>query len=114
MEMPSEPPQLVSLLPSFCAASLLFYLAFASCFLLPGGGPKESLLERAALPFFLLVPALLITFRIAWRLRRPDSLERKGRGLQITLPFSLLAVILGGFLVSLIFVGRYWVEFFSR
>ncbi len=109
-EVRSESP--VSLLPSYCVASLFFYIAFASCFLGEGGGPKESLLEQAVLPVLFLVPALLLTFRIAKRLCRPDSLERRGRGLRITLPLSLLAVMLGALLITLILFGKYWGQFF--
>jgi membrane protease YdiL (CAAX protease family) len=110
MEAPSESP--VRLIPSFCVASLLFYLACAISFLVPGGGPKESLLEQAARPVLFLIPALLITFRIAWLLRRPHSPEQKGRGLKITLPLSLLAVMLGALLISVILFGRHWGQLF--
>jgi hypothetical protein len=107
MEVQTE--STVALVPSFCVASLLVYLSYGCSFLLPGGDPKESLLARAALPMLLLVAGLLITFRIAWRLRRPDSLEKSGRGLQITLPFSLLGVMSGALLayaILAILMGR--------
>lgn len=112
--MEAEPAPLVSLRPSYCIASLLFYAAFACSSLLPGGGPKESLLGRAALPVLLLVPSLLLTFRIARRLRRSDSSEKSGRGLLITLPLSLLAVMFGALLISVILFGKYWGQFFLQ
>ena len=112
--METEPAPLVSLLPSYCIASLLFYAAFACSFLLPGGGPKESLLERATLPILLLVPSLLLTFRIARRLRRSESPEKSGRSLSTTLPLSLLAVILGALLISVVLFGKYWGQFFLQ
>jgi len=80
----------------------------------PGGGPRESLLERAAFPVVLLVLALFLTFRIAWLLRRPGSLEQKGRGLKITIPASLLAVTLGAILISMIIAGEHWRQLFWR
>jgi len=71
MEVQTE--SAAALVPGFCVASLLFYVAYACISLLPGGDPKESLLVRAAPPMLFFVAGLLITFRIAWRLRRPAT-----------------------------------------
>lgn len=97
VDIQAEPPRsLVSLVPIYCIASFCLYLAGIGSFLGPYD-PQESLSERLFLPVLLGVPALLLTCRLAWLMRRPKF------GFEITLPLSLIAVSLGAGLVFLIF-----------
>ena len=74
MEATKKPRPIVIFL-HVMAASVLFYLGVAMMLMSPGGDPHESLLE-AALPLLIFtIPALLITARIAWLLRRPASAQ---------------------------------------
>ena len=112
MEIQAEPPRsLVSLIPIYCFASFCLYAAVGSTFLGPYD-PHESLLERLALPVLFLVPTFGLTFRLAWLSRRRETPDQKGLGLAVTLPLSLVAVLLGALLVSVMFFGPHWANFF--
>ena len=82
------------------AASILFYFALAIDSL---GEHVESWFEAALGWLILMCPALLITGRIAWLLRRPESAQSKVT-LWLTLPISIGVVAIGTFLICL----AYW------
>jgi len=102
-EASSQRVGLVSVLPSFCVASLLLYVAYVGAFVIGGGG-IVSIIGFAI--------SLLLAFRIAWRLSCTESPEQKQSRLFLILPITLLAVTLGALLISLILFGRNWSQFF--
>jgi len=82
--------------------------------LAPGGDPHESLPE-AALPLLIFtIPALLITGRIAWLLRRAESAESTARPLWLTVPISIGAVVIGAVLISIAIWREHWVALWRR
>ena len=102
LEASSQRVSLVSVLPSFCAASLLLYIAYVGAFVMGGGG---------ILSIVGFAISLFLAFRIAWRLSRSESQQKQSQ-LFLVLPITLLAVTLGALLLSLIFFGRNWSQFF--
>jgi hypothetical protein len=56
--------------------------------------------------------SLFLAFRIAWRLSSSELAEQMQSRLFLVFPITLLAVALGALLISLIFFGRHWSEFF--
>ena len=110
MELPNGPRPFV-LAVYFLVASVLLYFGIAIPMLTPGGH-HESRFE-AAMPYLLFVlPGLLVTFRIAWVLRRPTSAESKGRQLWLTLLLSVGGAFLGAVLISVLLWRQYWVRLF--
>jgi hypothetical protein len=110
MELP-ESSRPLSLLIYFPTASFLLYIGLAICFVSPGGYHESALTQISRLALFI-VPALLLTFRIAWIMRRPESPQLKGRGLRLTVPASLGIVVLGSILISLAIFREHWIEVF--
>jgi len=109
-----EGPRPLSLLIYFPAASVLLYIGIAICFVSPDGYHESALPQIGSLALFI-VPALLLTFRIAWIMRRPESPQSKGRGLRLTIPVSLGIVVLGSVLISVVLFREHWIEvFWSR
>jgi len=106
-----EGPYLPSLCIYFLIASFLLYLGVGVGSLLPAA-PDESLLERVFPQLFSTLPALFLTFRIAWILRRSESPQSKGRGLLVTIPPSLGIVVVGSILISIAIFREHWVELF--
>ena len=95
----------------FLVASVLLYFGVAIPMITPGGY-NESRFELA-IPYVLFVlPGLVVTFRIAWVLRRPASLESKGRPLWLTLLLSVGGASLGAVLLSVLIWRQYWVRLF--
>lgn len=107
-----EGPYPLSLLIYFPTASFLLYIGIAICFVPPGGYHESALAQISRLALFIL-PALLLTFRIAWIMRRPESPQSKGRGLRLTIPVSIGIVVLGSILISIALFREHWVEIFS-
>ena len=102
-------PRPLALGAYFVVASFLLYLGIGIGTLVPAP-PEESRFAQAMFPLFFVVLALLLTFRIAWILRRPESLQSKGRRLWLTLPLSLAGVFLGSVLVSVAMWREHWLE----
>jgi hypothetical protein len=95
----------------FLVASVFLYLGIAMNLLDPGGYHKSRF--EIAIPLVIFVsPALLMTFRIAWMLRRPGLSQLKGRSLWLTIPLSLGGVVLGAVLISVALFREHWVELF--
>jgi predicted small integral membrane protein len=95
----------------FLVASGLLYVGIAMGTVLPGGYP-ESRLEKTVPVLFFILPALLLTCRIAWLLRQPASNQSRGRSFRLTLPLSLGVVLLGAILISLAIFRQDWIEIF--
>ena len=106
-----ESPHPLSLFVYFSIASFLLYIGVAICFVSPGGYHESVLAQISRLALFI-VPALLLTFRIAWIMRRPESPQSKGRGLRLTIPMSLGIVVLGSILISVVIFRGHWIEIF--
>jgi hypothetical protein len=95
----------------FLVASVLLYFGIAIPMIAPGGY-HESRFELAIPYLTFVLPGLLVTFRIAWVLRRPASVESKGRPLWLTLLFSVGGASLGAVLLSVLIWRHYWVRLF--
>jgi hypothetical protein len=106
-----EGPHPLSICAYFAIASFLLYLGVAVCFVSPGGY-RAPLFEKALPVLVTTLPALLLTFRIAWILRRPESDARKARGLLVTIPLSLAGVMLGALLISVLIFRGSWSRVF--
>jgi|SRR5579871_111555 len=106
-----EGPRPLSLCVYFAIASFLLCLGAAVGFVSPGGY-HESLLEKVPPHLVATLPALLLTLRIAWILRRPKSPQRKARGLLVTIPLSLVGVVLGAVLISILIFRENWTRVF--
>jgi len=109
MQLPNGPRPFV-LAIYFLVASVLLYFGIAIPMLTPGGY-RESRFE-AAMPYLFVLPGLLVTFRVAWVLRRPASAESKGRQLWLTLLLSVGGAFLGAVLISVLLWRQYWVRLF--
>ena len=84
----------------YIVAALLFWVGIAMG--LGDGGYHPSRAELAisiSIRLLFILAALLLTFRIAWLFRVPQSDQSKGRSLRLTLPLSLGAVSLGPMLL---------------
>ena len=105
----ADGPRLLTVGVYFVIASLLLYIGFAIGNLVPAP-PEESRLAQAMFPLLFLLAALLLTFRIAWILRRPESSASKRRGLWLAVPLSIAGVFLGLVLVSVAVWREHWLE----
>jgi len=94
-------------------AAFLLYLGIAIGFVSPGGY-HENRFEQAVPLLIFVLPALLLTCRIAWMLGRLELPQLKGFGLGLTLPLSLGLVILGAVLISVAVWRGDWIEVFWR
>lgn len=95
----------------FLVAPVLLYVGIVMGTVLPGGY-HESRFEKTVPLLFFILPALLLTCRIAWLLRQPASNQSRGCGLRLTLPLSLGVVLLGAVLISLVIFREDWIEIF--
>jgi predicted small integral membrane protein len=95
----------------FLVASVLLYSGIAMGTVLPGGY-HESQFEKTVPLLFFILPALLLTCRIAWLLRQPASNQSRGCSFRLTLPLSLGVVLLGAALISLVIFRQDWIEIF--
>jgi hypothetical protein len=93
----SDRPRPLTIGLYFAVASFLLYLGIGISALVPAP-PDESRFAQAILPLLFVLLALLLTFRLAWILRRPGSPQSKRRRLWLTLPISLAGVFLGSVL----------------
>jgi hypothetical protein len=103
----SEGPRPFQFVVYFFVASVLLYLGIGVYALSPGGY-DESRFDQLVPFLFLILPALFLTCRIAWLLRRPGSDQLKGRSLWLTLPLSLGVVLLEAVLISLVIFRQQW------
>jgi hypothetical protein len=108
MEPPDRPRPLV-LGVYFAIASFLLYLGIGIYTLVPAP-PGESPFAQAASSLVFVLLALLLTCRIGWLLRRPESSQTKGRHLWLTIPVSLAGVFLGSVIVSMAIWREHWLE----
>lgn len=95
----------------FILATILLYLGLATYLLTPVAR-DEGLLSKAA-PLFFVLPTLVVTFRMAWITRRPESPQSKGRSLWLTLPLSCGGVLLAAVLILVIRWHSYWADLFG-
>jgi len=106
-----ERPHFLSLCVYFSIASFLLYLGVAVGFTSPGGY-HESAIEKILPHLVATLPALVLTLRIAWILRRPESAQRKALGLLVTIPLSLVTVLLGALVISVLIFRENWTRVF--